>query len=520
MQFELGQYADRVKRTLEILDKQDFSRRLWAKDASLWRQDKPGERVIKNRLGWLNVVADMQAKADEIIAFAEEVKGFKHAVLIGMGGSSLCPEVSRVTFGVKDGYPDLMVFDSTVPETVLKLEKRINPADTLFIVSTKTGETIETLSAYRYFREKAQGKQFVAITDPDSEIEEEVYEVGFRGIFSNPPDIGGRFSALSYFGLVPAAIIGADIKLLLSRAASMMELSGPQVKPSENPGVILGTIMAELALMGRDKLVLSLSPKIRSLGAWIEQLVAESTGKHGTGILPIDADYFGDDALTICVKLKDEPDPAKNDPHVRINLDDVYDLGGEYFRWELATAVASALLGVNAFDQPNVLEAKDNTNELLRKSSISDFGSRIADWEELPAFLAQCRPGDYLALMAFLDKSDEADSLLQRIQCRIQQSSKAPVTLGYGPRFLHSTGQFHKGGPNNGLFIQLTADDTEDVPIPGRKYTFGIVKQAQAMGDAIALKSKGRPFIRLHLGSDVIGGLQSVLDLIEETNSS
>ena len=515
MQFELGQYADQVNRTLEILDKQDFSRRLWAKDASLWRQDEAGANLIRERLGWLSIPYDISGQADAITEFAEEVRGFKHAVLIGMGGSSLCPEVSRLTFGVKDGYPDLMVLDSTVPETILKLEKQINLAETLFIVSTKTGETIETLSAYRYFREKAEGKQFIAITDPDSELEEEVHKIGFLGIFTNPPDIGGRFSALSYFGLVPAAIIGTDVKLLLNRACAMMDLCGPNIKPSENPGVILGTIMAELALMGRDKLVMSLSTKIQSLGAWIEQLVAESTGKHGQGILPIDTDYYGDDALTVCMKLKGEPDVPANQPHVRITLDDVYDLGGEYFRWEFATAVACALLGVNAFDQPNVQEAKDITNRLLKSA---EFGVGSAKWEELLHFLDMYQPGNYFALMAFLDKSEEMDALLQQIQSRIQKKRQAPVTLGYGPRFLHSTGQFHKGGPNNGLFIQFTADDPEDLPIPGEQYGFSILKQAQAMGDAAALRSKGRPIIQLHLGRDPIAGLQHILDLIEETN--
>ena len=523
MKYDLGQYADRVKRTLDILDKQDFGRRIWEKDASLWRQDEAGAQIIKDRLGWLNIVSDISGQTDAIIEFAEEIQeaGFKHAVLIGMGGSSLCPEVSRLTFGVKNGYPDLIVLDSTVPETILKLDKQINPAETLFIVSTKSGATVETLSAYRYFRKKAQGRQFVAITDPDSELEEEVHGVGFRGIFNNPPDIGGRFSALSYFGLVPAAIIGIDVKLLLSRAASMMKLCAPRVKPSENPGIILGAIMAELAMMGRDKLVLSMSPKIRSFGAWIEQLVAESTGKHGTGILPIDGDYSGDDALTVYVTMKNEPDAVKNQPFVQIVLDDEYDLGGEYFRWEFAAAVASALLGVNAFDQPNVQEAKDVTGRLLKESSIGDLGLRIGDWGvRIPAFLNQYQPGNYFALMAFLDRSEEVDDLLRQIQTRIQKTCHAPVTVGYGPRFLHSTGQFHKGGPNSGIFIQFTADDAEDVSIPGADYTFSTLKQAQALGDAIALQGKGRPFIRLHLGGDIVGGLKHLLSLIEETNSS
>jgi transaldolase/glucose-6-phosphate isomerase len=512
VQFDLGQYADRVKRTLEILDGQDFSRRLWGKDASLWRQDQEGSQTVRDRLGWLSIVADMSDQADAIMGFAEDVKGFKHAILMGMGGSSLCPEVLRLTFGVKPGYPDLMVLDSTVPETVLNLEKKIDVGKTLFIVSGKSGATVETTSVYRYFREKATGKQFVAITDPDTPLEEHVHNSGFRGLFSNPPDIGGRYSALSYFGLVPAAIIGMDIKLLLNRASAMMEECGPKVKPSQNPGVILGTIMAELAMMGRDKLSLVLSPEFRSFGAWIEQLVAESTGKHGTGILPIDGDYSGDDSFTVYVNEQGDSRPS-----VQINLNDAYDLGGEYFRWEFATAVASALLGVNAFDQPNVQEAKDRTNDILEGSLSPTLDSAIST-PHLPDFIEQYQPGNYFALMAFLDRSDEADGLLKQIQAAIQKKCLAPVTLGYGPRFLHSTGQFHKGGPNNGLFIQFTADDPVDVPIPGQPYTFSTLKNAQAAGDAIALQSKGRPFVRLHLGSDPVGGLRHILDLIEETN--
>ena len=519
MEAELGQYADRVKRTLDILDKQDFSRRLWDKDASLWRQDESGAKVIRKRLGWLNIVSRISGQADNIAEFAEGIKraGFKHAVLMGMGGSSLCPEVSRLTFGVKPGYPDLMVLDSTVPETILKLENQINLGQTLFIVSTKAGTTVETMSAYHYFREKAEGKQFVAITDPDTPLEEEVHKVGFRGMFLNPPDIGGRYSALSYFGLVPAAIIGMDIKLLLDRAASMVKLCGPKIRPSENTGIILGAIIAELALMGRDKLTLSFSPEIKSFGGWVEQLVAESTGNHGAGILPVEGDYSGDDSLTVYMRLKDEAQVPENKPHVEFVLDDVYDLGKEYFRWEIAAAVAGALLGVNAFDQPNIQESKDITDDLLKKPSIPHSALPTP---HLPEFLGQYRPGDYFALMAFLDKSEETDGLLQQIRARIQKTCQAPVTLGYGPSFLHSTGQFHKGGPNNGLFIQFTADDPVDVPIPGEEFTFSTLKQAQAMGDAKALQSRGRPFMHIHLGSDPVGGLKALLDLIEETDSS
>jgi len=572
--FHLGGCESRVARTLDALSRQAFSTRLWRKDPSLWRQGPEGDKVISNRLGWLNVVETMHERMGEILQFAEEVKraGFTHAVLMGMGGSSLSPEVSRLTFGVKQGWPDLMVLDSTVPAAVLEIDRKIDPARTLFIVSTKSGATVETLSAYRYFYEKAEagkpgraGENFVAITDPGAPLEEEARDRRFRRLFLNFPDIGGRYSALSYFGLAPAAVIGVDIKRLLDRAAIMAESCSAHVPLTENPGVALGTAIAELAMLGRDKLTLILSPEISSFGSWVEQLTAESTGKLGRGIVPIDGEFvaeperYGDDRLFVYLRLDGSRDRGLDakvraleeagHPVIRIGLDDIYDLGKEYFRWEIATAVASALLGVNAFDEPNVKESKDNTGRLLSEfqekgrlpeetpileeagiklycdpktkavlDRIRSSGGRAESSirSYLAAHLGLFQPGNYFALMAFVQSTPAVGCIFQCMRGCLRDAFNAATTLGYGPRFLHSTGQLHKGGPNSGIFIQFTADDPEDVPIPGETYGFSTLKQAQALGDAIALREKGRPLIRLHLSGDIEEGLNKLLDIVGE----
>ncbi|HUV04307.1 MAG TPA: hypothetical protein VMX94_04295 [Armatimonadota bacterium] len=575
--FRLGGCESRVARTLNALSRQAFSARLWEKDASLWKQGPEGDKVISNRLGWLNFVEPMKVRADEITRFAEEIRqaGFTHAVLMGMGGSSLSPEVSRLTFGVREGQPDLMVLDSTVPAAVLEVHAKIDPKTTLFIVSTKSGTTVETLSAYRYFYERLAaekqdraGENFVAITDPGSPLEKEASDKHFRRAFLNFPDIGGRYSALSYFGLAPAAVIGADIKRLLDRASDMAERCSANAPLSENPGVALGAAIAELAMLGRDKLTLILSPEIASFGSWVEQLTAESTGKLGRGIVPVDGELiaeperYGDDRLFVYLRLdgsRDQDLDARvrtleeaGHPVIRIGLDDIYDLGKEYFRWEVATAVASALLGVNAFDEPNVKESKDNTSRLLNqfqekgrlpeeapileeagiklycdpkmkavldgiRASGGEAGNSLLSY--LTAYLDLFQPGNYFALMSFTQRTPAVDCALQCMRGCLRDAFNAATTLGYGPRFLHSTGQLHKGGPNSGIFIQFTADDPEDVPIPGETYGFSTLKQAQALGDAIALRDKGRPLIRLHLGGDVQGGLNKLLDIIHESGA-
>jgi glucose-6-phosphate isomerase len=570
----IGDYQGMVDYALAALDEQGFSQRLWEKDPGLWRQGVEIDKAIKNRLGWLEVVNTMIERSAEIVDFAEKVKsdGFTHAVLMGMGGSSLSPEVSAITFGAKSGYPSVIVLDSTVPSTVADVEKRIDLEKTLFIVSTKSGTTVETLSAYKYFFEKLQAKKgstagssFVAITDPGSKLQSEAAEKDFRHAFINFEDIGGRYSALSYFGLVPAAIMGVDVKLLLDRAAQMVESTASSVLPSESPSIILGAVLGELALKGRNKLTLVTSPKIRSFGLWVEQLVAESTGKNGAGIVPVDGELlaapadYGDDRLFVHLRVaSDETEEVTaklkalektGQPVVTIDLDDEYDLGGEYFRWEIATGVASALLGVNSFDEPNVKESKDNTNRLLdafkangslpevspvleedgiklycddQTKTILNRTMEVGGVSEksiltyISAHLDQFQPGNYFGLMAFIRQTPEIDELFRSIRSTLVPAYSAATTLGFGPRFLHSTGQLHKGGPNSGIFIQFTADDNIDVAIPAEPYTFSILKQAQSMGDGISLRSKGRPMIRLHLGKDPVAGLEKVLGLIRE----
>lgn len=540
--------APHIEETLNSLDELQFSKRLWEKDPDLWAQGPDAQSVVKNRLGWLEVVPTMRGRLDEIAGFAEEIRaaGFTHAVLIGMGGSSLSAHVSRLVFGAKPGYPDLRVLDSTVPATILETERLIDPVKTLFIVSTKSGTTVETLSTYRYFFERIRaaksaqaGEAFTAITDPGTLLEREAAEKGFRRVFLNPPDVGGRYSALSYFGLVPAAVMGADIAELLDRASRMMSACGPSVSARDNPGAALGALMAECAAQGRDKLTLILSPEIASFGCWIEQLVAESTGKNGTGIIPIKgeplggSECYGNDRVFVYLRLE-KPEHGDLDtavevlekaghPVVRLPLRDIYDLGQEYFRWEIATAAACALLGVNAFDEPNVEESKDNTKWLLDKFKqdgalpveepvLEENGIKLYcdEWTPAGGSLCSClaahlnrfQPGDYFALTAFLHPSPALHDFLQRLRMHLRDTYSAATTLGYGPRFLHSTGQLHKGGPGKGIFIQFTADDAEDIPVPGEGYSFGILKQAQALGDSAALRARNRPLIRLHIGKE------------------
>lgn len=570
----LGNYSARIDFALAALTEQAFSRRLWERDTSLWKQGPDGDKVINNRLGWLDIVQTMIEREADISQFAEDVKaaGFTHAVLMGMGGSSLSPEVSRQTYGVRPGYPQLMVLDSTVPAAVAEIEREIDPTKTLFIVSTKSGGTVETLSAYKHFFELVQkakgdqaGENFVAITDPGSSLQKEASNKTFRRTFINFQDIGGRYSALSYFGMVPAAIIGVDINTLLHRAWEMMESSASCIAPTENPGIILGTVMGELAMEGRNKLTLILSPEISSFGLWVEQLVAESTGKNGQGVVPIDGEaiqspaHYGDDRLFVYMKLNTTVDmeldakvhaiERSGQPVVRILLEDIYDLGQEYYRWEIATAVASAVMGVNAFDELNVTESKENTVALLNvfketgalpeispvleedgiKLFCDDQTKSVLDkirstgpyaddslLSYVAAYLDEFQPGNYFALIAFIKQTKEIDQAFSGIRTCLMEAFSASSTLGFGPRFLHSTGQLHKGGPNMGLFIQFTADDSEDVVIPGEPYTFSILKQAQEMGDGKSLRSKGRPMIRLHLGKDVESGLNRVLDLVRE----
>ena len=468
---------------------------------------------------------------------------------MGMGGSSLTPLVFERTFTPDKNALPLTVLDSTDPATILEIEKSLPIADTLFIVASKSGTTAEPLAFAEYFYQKVKkikgeraGENFCVITDPGTALVKMAEERAFRKTFLNFADIGGRYSALSYFGLVPAALMGIDVNELLARALRMVHACAACVPIRDNPGVVLGAVLGELAKNHKRNKVTFLVPEaISSLGMWLEQLLAESTGKEGTGLLPVAGEplgnptAYGDDRVFVHIRMKDTADNVLEgvasslrqvgQTIITIDLDDPLDLGQEFFRWEIAIATAGAILGINAFNQPNVQESKDNTNRLLAtvrdKGELPDekpslieaplklyFDERSATVSEtLKQFLAQTHSGDYLALMAYIIENPANDKALQDIRSMLQDHLHIPTTLGYGPRFLHSTGQFHKGGPNTGLFLQLTADDIKDVPIPGAPYTFGIFKRAEALGDLEALRKHGRRVGRIHLGSNINQGL-------------
>lgn len=550
---DLGDLEPLVEAALDAWDRQGFSRLLWAKDPAPWKQPA-GEPELTDRLDWLSVASTMLNRVDEIEGFAREIReeGFTSVVVLGMGGSSLSPEVSASTFGSRDGFPKLFVLDSTVPRAVLDVKWQVDPARTLFVVSSKSGGTIETLSAQKYFRAIVpSNRNYTAITDPGTPLDDETH---FRRVFRNFPEIGGRYSALSYFGLVPAALIGVDIRGLLESARKMMEACGDQHPARKNPGVALGAIMAQCALRGRDKMTLLFPPELQSFGCWIEQLVAESTGKNGRGVLPVEGESpdgaFADDRLFVYTGLKGPiPRIPAGHPAVTIEMGSPLDLGGEYFRWEMATAAASAFLAVNAFNQPDVGSSKKITSKLLddfaQKGELpaltklaqdapltacaDDETARALDvirangpYPEasveavLDAHLRRFEPGNYIALMSFIERTDEIDAELQALRALLKDQLLAATTLGYGPRFLHSTGQFHKGGPNTGLFIQITAETPEgaDVAIPGEGFSFETLKDAQATGDFLSLRAKGCRAIRVHLGADASAGLAALRETV------
>ncbi len=546
------------------LEGESFSRRLWDRDAALWKQDPGHQKIIRNALGWLTVANTMLKQVDVFESFPQEAKnaGFTDQVLLGMGGSSLCPDVCRATFGTRPGFLQLHVLDSTVPASIAAVEASIDLDRTLFVVSSKSGGTTETLSFFQYFYERVRsikgdraGENFLAITDPGTSLEKLAQEKNFRRIFPGQPDIGGRYSALSNFGMIPAALEGVHVQGLLERAAHMAEACAAAVDAKDNPGVVLGAALGAAGLAGRDKITFVISPAIETFADWVEQLIAESTGKEGKGLVPVagealrDPAGYGQDRLFVQIKLASDSDEATEKalkaleaaghPVIRITLRDVLDLGAEFFRWEVATATAGALLGIDPFDQPNVQESKDNTKSLLveyraqgkfpeEKPILESDGLKIYGDAAtlgpggsslggvLAAFLNQARPGDYVALMAYLQPTPEHTVALESLRLSLRDSSHLATTLGYGPRFLHSTGQLHKGGANNGLFIQITADDAQDLPIPGEPYTFSVLKQAQALGDMRALVGKQRRVLRLHLGEDSDAQLSRLRQLVQD----
>jgi transaldolase/glucose-6-phosphate isomerase len=547
----LGNKQAAVEATLDDLQQQDVIRRIWHRDHTVW---KPDPTEITDRLGWLTVTDMMCEHTPKLEAFAREVidSGFRHVVLLGMGGSSLGPEVLRQTFGSTNGYPELMVLDSTIPDSVQAASNAIDPAQTLFVVSSKSGSTTEPNTFYAHFRtlverqlgEAQAGRSFIAITDAGTPLEKLAQEKGFRHLFLNPTDIGGRYSALSYFGLVPAALMGINISRLLDRADCMREGCAFCVPAHDNPGAWLGAVMGVLAGQGRDKLTLVTSPSISSFGLWVEQLIAESTGKEGKGIVPISteplmsANSYGSDRLFVHLRLERDDNSdidnvveqigASGQPVVRLELRDKYDLGAEFYRWEFATGIAGSLLGIHPFDQPNVQGAKDMTERVLAQyqatrqlpkveaPSAASAGSILRQAQEaLEDLLAQAGPGDYLAIMAYLRQTPEVDNALAALRRKVMELHGIATTVGFGPRFLHSTGQLHKGGPASGLFLQLTADQEKDVPVPGQAYSFGVLAQAQSQGDLEALQEAGRRVVRVHLGSDTIAGLTGMLEVLE-----
>ena len=513
-----------IETALADLQRRDIVGRIWTRDHTVW---KPDPTEIADRLGWLNVTDSMREQGPSLQAFAQEVRndGIRHVLLLGMGGSSLGPEVVRQTFGSAPGFPALLVLDSTVPDAVQAVTVEIDPAATLFVVSSKSDTTTEPLAFYSHFRglvEKAVGKEkagrhFAAITDPGTPLEDLAHEQGFRRVFPNPPDIGGRYSVLSYFGLVPAALVGVDLQRLLDRADFMRDECAPFVPHHDNPGTRLGATLGTLALQGRDKLTLVTSPSIASFGLWAEQLIAESTGKEARGIIPVadepfvDPIFYDDDRQFVYLRLEgddnDNTDAAiaaiesSGQTVFRLELRDLYDLGAEFFRWEFATAVAGAIMGIHPFDQPNVQQAKDETVDGLKEHRRSGRLPRMDAPGSLADLLANAKQGDYLAIMAYIRQTPETDEALTNLRRIVTERHHIATTLGYGPRFLHSTGQVHKGGPESGLFLQLTTDYTEDIPVPGESYTFGVLANAQAQGDLKALLDLGRRVARVRLTS-------------------
>ena len=527
----LGRLQPAVDTQLARLQKEDAPRRLWAKDSTLWSLEPAKRQEIRDRLGWLDVADKMMEKAEEFEELSEEGAVYSDVVLLGMGGSSLCPDVLRHTFGAIRGHPRLHVLDTTDPATILSTRSRIKLADTLFVVASKSGETTETLSHFAYFWDQTGGKarQFATITDPGSSLEKLAADYGFRWIFPNPPDIGGRYSALSYFGLVPGALMGVNVVGLLDRAIEMEHSCADSVPVESNPGVWLGGVMGKLATQGRNKVTLVASPKVATFGYWVEQLIAESTGKEGKGIVPIEGEpvgkpgVYGDDRLFVYIRMESDPPnravmalEKAGQPVVTLTMRDKYDLGGEFFRWEVATAVAGSVLGIDAFDQPNVQESKDNTRKVLAtfksRGKLPPAESVVAAKAKsgIASLLKRAKRGAYFAIMAYTARTPGSEAAIAAIRTAVRDKTGIATTAGYGPRFLHSTGQLHKGGPKTGLFLQIVQDDTKDVSIPGQAYTFSVLKQAQAIGDLQSLTSRRLPVLRVTLGREPAAGWRAL----------
>src|SRR5579871_2352963 len=547
-----------VKAAIDDWQKGDKVRRFWRHDASLWTSQDEAKWM-----GWLDIVDDQLSHIEHLKNIAQEVKtaGFKHALLMGMGGSSLCPEVMRMTFGTIAGFPELHVLDSTDPAQIRSIEMKIDLANTIFIVSSKSGSTLEPNIYKQYFCERVKqtlgkekaGERFIAITDPGSKMQHVAEGDGFRHIFFGVPSIGGRYSALSNFGMVPAAVMGVDMPKFLNATQEMVQACGATVPAADHPGVVLGAILGTLGNKGRDKVTIVASPGIYDLGAWLEQLIAESTGKNGKGLIPVDREalgapeVYGQDRVFAYLRLESGADAAQDkavdalertgQPVVRIAVEEAYNLGEEFFRWEVATAVAGSILGINPFDQPDVEASKvatraltseyEKTGKLPDEAPLFEGPSckLFADAKNaealrkaggnslegyLKAHLSRLGAGDYFAVLAYIEMNDAHEKALQSFRHAVRDTKKVATCLGFGPRFLHSTGQAYKGGPNSGVFLQITCDDAADLAVPDQKYTFGVVKAAQARGDFQVLADRGRRALRVHLTGDVDAGLQKL----------
>ena len=556
-----GPLAGAVAASIDDWKKNNKVARLWQKDASLWTGTDES-----NWLGWLTITEEQLSHIDALKQIAAEVKKarFKHALLLGMGGSSLCPEVLRMTFGKIKGFPELHVLDSTDPAQITAIEARVDLKSTVCIVSSKSGSTLEPNIYKQYFferikanvGEKEVGNRFIAITDPGSKMQQVAEADKFRKICFGVPSIGGRYSALSNFGMVPAAVMGLDVAKFLNNTQEMVQACSATASADVNPGVILGTILGTAANHGRDKITFITSPGISDLGAWLEQLIAESTGKIGKGIIPVDRERlakpaaYGNDRVFAYLRLASKPNKAQDaavaalekagHPVVRITLPNIYNLGQEFFRWEIATAVAGSIIGINAFNQPDVEASKIETKKLTSqyeatgslppevpffeaggiklfaddKNVAAIHGPTLAD--VLKTHLLRLKAGDYFAVLGYITMNAANEKSLQTIRHAVRDKKKVATVLGFGPRFLHSTGQAYKGGPNSGVFLQITCDDAKDLPVPGQKYTFGIVKAAQARGDFAVLAERRRRALRVHLGKNLKSGLAILTKAVQK----
>jgi glucose-6-phosphate isomerase len=558
-----------VQATLKDWQAGNKMARLWQGDPALWTGEDEDKWI-----GWLGIVEDQLKQLPQLNAAAADAAsaGFTHALLLGMGGSSLCPEVLKITYGKQQGHPELHVLDSTDPAQIQSIESQVDLAKTLCIVASKSGSTLEPNIFKQYFFDRMQqvvgkdkaGDHFIAITDPGSKMQQVAERDKFHKIFFGLASIGGRYSALSNFGMVPAAIMGLDLAKFLHRTNEMVQACKPDVPADQNPGAVLGAILGTLGNLGRNKVTIITSSGIHDLGAWLEQLIAESTGKIGKGLIPVDREtlgapeVYGNDRVFVHLRLANEPDTAQSQkldalrsaghPVVEIELADTYDLGQEFFRWEIATAVAGSILKINPFNQPDVeaskivtrqlTEAYEKTGKLPEESPLFDDGTiklftdernaanlnKLAGTDRsltgfLRAHLSQLSPGDYMALLAYTEMNGPHQETLQAMRHAVRDRKHVATCLGFGPRFLHSTGQAYKGGPNTGVFLQITCDDAIDLPVPGQKYTFGTVKAAQARGDFQVLADRQRRALRVHLPKDVEAGLENLGRVVTEVLS-